>query len=726
MASIIPGYEYDIFISYRQKDNKYDGWITEFVDNLKRELEATFKEEVCVYFDINPHDGLLETHDVNASLKEKLKCLIFIPIISQTYCDSKSFAWQHEFVAFNNLAKEDQFGRDIRLAGGNVASRILPVKIHNLDQEDKSLLENELGGVLRAIEFIYKEAGVNRPLKPGDDKKDNLNKTYYRDQINKVANAVKEIIAGLKSNPAALPEEIAKQMESSGEVKKEVVKSKADKPKNLNPKIVIASFVVLALIVLGYLFIPKLFKSSKPVEISIAVLPFENMSNDPEQEFFSDGVSDDIIIKLAQVPGLKVVGRTSSFTFKGKNQDLRTIGEQLGVNYILEGSIRKSGKTIRITAQLIKVADGYPLWSEKYDRQEENIFDLQDDISLAILNAIKMKLFGAAKEAVLKKYTDNPEAYQLYLQGRFYLNKYEGADNCNKAIDYFKAAIKIEPDYALAYAGMASSYLSLWIFNYLPPEKCLPQMKQAIQQCLQLDDEIAESHSTMGSIKMYNEWDFAAATIEFKRAIELNPNYAEAHFYYAVCLGLLGNYTEALKQGSIANSLDPFSSLINYNVTNIYWMAGDYEKEIEYGKRLVELEPNFWGGHNHIGRGLMYLKRYEEAVPELEMAVRQNCTSLTLRYLALLYGLMGEKVKAREVLGKMENLRSTQWVGNYEMGQVYMALGEFDNAFQYFEKAIEKHEGFMLYFKYFIRLFPEFEKDPRTKQMLEKIGLPYQ
>ena len=177
------------------------------------------------------------------------------------------------------------------------------------------------------------------------------------------------------------------------------------------------------------------------------------------------------------------------------------------------------------------------------------------------------------------------------------------------------------------------------------------------------------------------------------KSYRTEPNLAEAHEQYALCLGFLGNYTEAIKQGSIANSLDPFSSMINYNVTNIYWMAGDYEKEIEYGKRLVELEPNFWGGHNHIGRGLMYLKRYEEAVPELEMAVRQNCSSLTLRYLALLYGLMGEKVKAREVLEKMENLRSTQWVGNYEMGHVYMALGEFDNAFQYFEKALEKHEG---------------------------------
>ncbi|TSA31617.1 MAG: hypothetical protein D4R64_17785, partial [Porphyromonadaceae bacterium] len=287
MPSVLTGFKYDIFISYRQKDNKYDGWVTEFVDNLKKELEATFKEDVSIYFDVDPHNGLLETHNVDKSLKEKLKCLIFIPIISQTYCDSKSFAWQHEFVAFNNLAKEDRFGRDIRLAGGNVASRILPVKIHTLDQEDKSLLENELGGVLRAIEFIYKEVGVNRPLKPTDDKKDNLNKTYYRDQINKVANAVKEIISGLKAEPAALTEDKTQPREPLSEVKKEVVRSRAYKPKSRILKYVIGSFLVLALLVPGYLLIPKLFKSSKPAEISIAVLPFANMSNDPEQEFFS-------------------------------------------------------------------------------------------------------------------------------------------------------------------------------------------------------------------------------------------------------------------------------------------------------------------------------------------------------------------------------------------------------------------------------------------------------
>ncbi|MEI9920147.1 MAG: tetratricopeptide repeat protein [Bacteroidota bacterium] len=198
MSSLIPGYEYDIFISYRHKDNKYDGWVTDFVANLNREIGATFKEDIRVYFDSNSYDGLLETHNVDKSLEAKLKSVVFIPIISQTYCDTRSFAWQNEFVVFNALSKGDMFGRDIRLANGNVASRILPVKIHDLDIEDNMLLEKELSGPLRAIEFIFKSAGVNRPLRADDKREDNLNRLFYRDQINKVANAAKEIMYGMR------------------------------------------------------------------------------------------------------------------------------------------------------------------------------------------------------------------------------------------------------------------------------------------------------------------------------------------------------------------------------------------------------------------------------------------------------------------------------------------------------------------------------------------------
>jgi hypothetical protein len=219
MASTFPGYEYDIFISYRQKDNNYDGWVTEFVTNLRKELEATSKEDINVYFDINSPDGLLESHDVNASLKEKLKCLIFIPIISRTYCDPKSFAWEHEFKAFNELASNDPFGLKVRLPGGNVASRILPVRIYDLNPEDIKLCESVLGGTLRSIEFIYKSAGVNRPLRANEDHAhENLNKTYYRDQINKLGQSIQEIIDGLRINLISDFKEFDKQQEQLKEL----------------------------------------------------------------------------------------------------------------------------------------------------------------------------------------------------------------------------------------------------------------------------------------------------------------------------------------------------------------------------------------------------------------------------------------------------------------------------------------------------------------------------
>jgi serine/threonine-protein kinase len=682
MPSIIQGYEYDIFISYRHNDD-LDGWVTDFVNNLGKELRRTIKETISIYFDTNPINGLLETHNVNKSLEGKLKCLIFIPIISHTYCDPRSFAWQHEFCCYNKLAKQDLFGRDIRLPGGNVASRILPVKINDLDAEDKLLLENEIDGMLRSIEFIYKESGVNRPLGPADNKNDNQNKTEYRNQVNKVANSIKDIIGGLQNYSAS----------------------------GLSPNKDISDIST----------------NIPAASQSIAVLAFANMSGDPDQEFFSDGISEEIINMLAQVPGLKVAGRTSSFTFKGKNQDLRTIGEQLNVNHILEGSIRKSGNKIRITAQLINVTDGYHLWSEKYDRQMEDIFDIQDEISLSILNVIKIKLFGSTMDAVLKKHTDSPEAYQLWLKGRYYYNKSAGAESFIKAIDYFKEAIKIEPDYALAYAGIASSYVVLGLYNYLPPEDCLPQMRHAIQQCLNLDDKIAESHIAMGCMKMFYEWDFTASTTEFEKAIRLNSNNAEAHLHYSVYLGLIGNYPEAIKHASVASNLDPLSLYVNFNAAIVYWLAGDFEKVLEFGRRLVELEPNLYNGHSIVGRAFEGMKRYEEAIPEIEKAIEQSYSSFTLLPLALIFGLKGEKAKVREVFKKISALESTEPVSNSGTGFIYLALGESDKAFQYFERAIEKQEGRLLYLKTMVtRYFPEFENDPRTIQILERIGLPYQ
>ena len=359
MPSIIEGYNYDIFISYRQKDNKHDGWVTEFVDNLKGELESTFKEEISVYFDINPHDGLLETHDVDASLKDKLKCLVFIPIISRTYCDPKSFAWEHEFKAFVELASQDQFGLKVKLPNGNVASRVLPVQIHELDVEDRKIIESELGGFLRGIEFIYKEPGVNRPLMANEDHPDNnLNKTFYRNQINKVANAVKEIITAI-AHPGQKTEGILK----------EVVNIKPEKVKKIIPKTIVASVIILALIVLGYFLIPTFTKSKGQLEKSIAVLPFINDSQNDSTTYFLDGVMDEILTNLQTVKDLRVISRTSVEQYRNQTKSIPEIARGLGVNYIVEGSGQKYGSSFRLRVQLIQAENESHLWGSRSSKK---------------------------------------------------------------------------------------------------------------------------------------------------------------------------------------------------------------------------------------------------------------------------------------------------------------------------------------------------------------------
>jgi len=351
-----------------------------------------------------------------------------------------------------------------------------------------------------------------------------------------------------------------------------------------------------------------------------------------------------------------------------------------------------------------------------------DIFEIQDEISLAILNAIKIKLLGPEKEAVFKKYTDNIEAYKLYLQGRYYYKK-TTPDALRKAIEYFKATIKIEPNYAIAYSGMAFCYLGLWVFNWLPPEQCLPQGLQAAQQALQLDDKIAEAYITRGSLKMWYERNLAEAAAEYKKAIELNPNSADCHGPLAVCEALSGNYSEAIKHVDIADSLDPFSVLNIYLLGGAIGVVGDYEKELEYGRRLIDMEPNFFGGHTLTAGALLRLGSYEEAIRENEKAVKLNYSTLTLSALGYAFGITGQKWKAVEVLEKMKNIEGAKTGNDNYFGRVYVAIGEIDTAFEYFDKAIENHEGALIFLKYNIPS-SEFKKDPRTKELFEKIGLP--
>jgi TolB-like protein len=474
MASLIPGYEYDIFISYRQKDNKHEGWVTEFFNNLKGELESTFKEEISVYFDINPHDGLLETHDVDASLKEKLKCLIFIPIISRTYCDPKSFAWEHEFKAFVELASQDRFGLKVKLPNGNVSNRVLPVRIHDLNNADIKLCESVLGGILRGVEFIYKEPGVNKPLTYEDDEKKNLNNTKYRIQINKVANAIDEIISGLKTEPVVPLKENKQFREPSEEVHEEEKQERKEKPVKLNKHKFLSRGTILAIfIIAAVICYPKIFKRntleklrSSGERISIAVMPFLNMTNDTIWNVWQDGIQNNLItslsnseeLKVRQIESISGLLQSKGFTnYASITPSIASnISRKLDANVFINGSINQSGTTIRVNAQLVNAKTEEIFKSFQIDGTAENILGVIDSLSGQIKNSLLISKLGKAVTKDFQTYgsTTSSESYRNFIYGQ---NAFLKRDYPT-AISFIKQALDIDPNFIYCSFLLAFAY----------------------------------------------------------------------------------------------------------------------------------------------------------------------------------------------------------------------------------------------------------------------------
>lgn len=585
MSSLIHGFEYDIFISYRHNDNR-SGWVTEFVAALQEELAATIKEPVSVYFDTNPHDGLLETHNVDKSLEGKLKCLIFIPILSQTYCDPKSFAWQHEYCAFNKLAQGDQFGRDIKLSNGNVASRILPVKIHELDAEDKSTIENEIGGVLRAIEFIYKESGVNRPLLSNDSLDKNLSKIIYRNQVNKVANAVKEIISALK-NPAQPPRTTNNQQLTT-------------KSSKLKPKFILVGAFVLLSIIAAYFLYPKFIpaaKATESIDKSIAVLPFIDLSEAKDQGWFSDGLTEEILNSLAHINELKVISRTSSFAFKNKNLRIETIADSLKVNYIVEGSVRKSDQGFRITAQLIRAKDGFHIWSNTYDRSSNDIFILQQEIATRIAQALNISLDEKALDQMQWAGTTSAEAYLAFLKGR----ELDGNAHSNgrfielaelkKANVFYEESVKRDPDFINPYLYHADFFLHYVLYddpNYqdtLSEEQAYKMFMADLGNMVSRSKEAAQKdYYRLPQIMYSNDWT------NFRKAIEKSLSSSDAVKYF---------------------------KYQNFDISSLLICLGYGEQLADLSKKIIENDPSDQSSMREIILNHIYLGKYKDALNEI-------------------------------------------------------------------------------------------------------------
>ena len=462
----------------------------------------------------------------------------------------------------------------------------------------------------------------------------------------------------------------------------------------------------------------------KPVELvaekSIAVLPFVNMSNDPEQEFFSDGISEEIINMLAQVNELKVIGRTSSFAFKGKNLDLKLIGEQLKVNYLLEGSLRKAGNKLRITAQLIEVANGYHLYSEKFDRELADVFAIQDEIAEAILNAVKVRLLKKAELAIHKNYSKNVEAYQFYLKGRYHFNRYEWP----LAIEAYRLAIGIDSEYAIAYAHLAICHHDLAFFN-VDPERNISIAQEAADKALALDDESSDCQYAIGRLKMWHHWDFYSALEHLEKAVQINPNNADA----LTQLGRLYIKLKKAEQGITclqkADELNPFSVVSLFYISAGYFDLGDYDMVHEYARRLISLDPNFPFGHAVMGVHYFYSNQLEKAVAAMELAVKMNGGLFALGHLANAYGTLGEIDKAKKVLETMHHITQGQKIGNAYFAVAHAGMGEWDQAFEYIELALQQHEGYCLELpRDFKWLYPEMLQDSRYLALVEKIGLP--
>lgn len=457
---------------------------------------------------------------------------------------------------------------------------------------------------------------------------------------------------------------------------------------------------------------------------SIAVLPFVDMSPQKDQEYFCDGIAEELINGLTHVRDLRVVARTSAFAFKRKDLDVRDIGRTLNVDTVLEGSIRKAGNKLRITAQLIKVEDGFHLWSEKFDREMEDIFAIQDEISKAIVDNLKIKLLAEEKADIEKRHTDDPEAYNLYLKGVHFTLR-PSLEASDTALDYFRKAIDRDPNFALAYAGIATVYANLGIMSLAPPAEVLPKAKAAFQKALELDGRLAEAHFYSAYIAFYYEWDWETAERSFGRALTINPGNATSHAMYAwLCLSRR-RFEEAVREIKLALNLDPLMPLFYAFSVGIHWSVGKFDEAISEFQKAIEMDPNSGLAYFHVGVAYSLKREFEKAITAFqkskELAVYSGWADC---WLGFIYAGRGEKQEAEKILEDMLAEKKKTYVSSANIAWLWGALGNFDKAFEYFDKAYEERDTLMPFVHIYTKMFvPKIEEDPRFKALLKKMKL---
>jgi len=454
---------------------------------------------------------------------------------------------------------------------------------------------------------------------------------------------------------------------------------------------------------------------------SVAVLPFVNMSSDKENEYFSDGMTEELINALSNVNGLRVASRTSAFAFKGKDVDIRQIGEKLNVGAVLEGSVRREGHQLRISAQLVNVADGYHLWSNAYDRELKNVFALEEELARSIAQALKPKLVQSESAPLVKPATANLAAHDLYLKGRYFWNK-RTKEALTKAIGYFQQAVEQDPSYALAYVGLADSTALLPNYGSVSPADALPKARQAALRALELDGTLAEAHEVLGLITQL-DYEWSAAEHEFRRAIDLRPEYATAHHRYGLLLSFTGRLEDGRAEIERARQLDPTSLIINAAVALTLINARESDLAIEQSKKTLELDPSFWLARTTLALAYIGQSRYAEAVAELEkLGSPSALASSYTGFVGYAYAVSGRRAEALRVLAELEERAKREYVSPSARALIYMGLGDKDQAFVWLEKGYAERDWRLGELKV-SPLFDSLRSDPRFTRLLKQVHL---
>lgn len=474
------------------------------------------------------------------------------------------------------------------------------------------------------------------------------------------------------------------------------------------------------------------FPSRAPAQVAasdrsrrIAVLPFANMSADPEQQYFCDGMAEDVINALAHVEGLQVAARTSAFAFKGQNRDIREIGQLLDVGAVLEGSVRRAGNRLRVVAQLIRVCDGMHLWSERFDRQLDDVFAIQDEISLAIVDRLKVQLLEAEEARVIKRHTVDMEAHTLYLKGRFFWNRRTEGDVA-RAMMCYEQAMKQDPRFPLPYVGLADALITLGMFNLQRPRDVFPKAKTAAERALAIDDALAEAHASMGYIATVYDWDWVSAERHLMRALTRGPRCAVAHHWYAIYLNIRGRFAESIREALRCVELEPLS-VISYTLAGqMYLGAGRYPEAVEQLRKALELDVQSPIANVWLATVYLMMKRPDDAMEvSANLAQAFSASSMTAYIQTYVFIQMGRFEEARRVLAEAEELEKSRYLGQMSLALAHAGLGEMDAAVERLERAFEEREPQLVFLKHGRLEGTEvLLAHPKVQTLMKNAGLP--